>query len=75
MSKATILRKDIHTRKKTGYLGLPEATNEKFIQNPFSEDPGNRFYRTGDLGRYLPNGAVECIGRADDQVLNNFVLF
>ena len=59
--------------KKKGYLGLPEPTAEKFIQNPFSEDPQNRFYRTGDLGRYLPNGQVECIGRADDQV--NFLCF
>jgi len=34
----------------------------------FTNEPADRFYRTGDLGRYLHNGDVECIGRADDQV-------
>ncbi|EDQ91706.1 uncharacterized protein MONBRDRAFT_14686 [Monosiga brevicollis MX1] len=62
-----------------GYMGLPEATAEKFLVNPvspidacqcmtFTNEPADRFYRTGDLGRYLHNGDVECIGRADDQV-------
>lgn len=52
-----------------GYLGLPEQTAEKFIVNPFNlSDPTDRLYATGDLGRYMPDGIVECIGRADDQV-------
>lgn len=51
-----------------GYLGLPEQTDEKFLVNPFTKQPSDRFYRTGDLGRYLHTGIVECIGRADDQV-------
>ena len=52
-----------------GYLGLEEATAEKFLPNPFVKDsPTDRFYKTGDVGRYLPNGIVECMGRADDQI-------
>jgi len=52
-----------------GYLGLPDVTKAKFLQNPFrSDDTKDRMYRTGDLGRYNPRGVVECIGRADDQV-------
>ena len=37
-----------------GYLNRPELTEEKFIPNPFSDEPGARMYRTGDLARYLP---------------------
>jgi amino acid adenylation domain-containing protein len=48
-----------------GYLGLPEATAEKFIADPVS---GDRLYRTGDLARLLPSGAVELLGRRDRQV-------
>eukprot|EP00054_Salpingoeca_dolichothecata_P011596 m.64349 g.64349 ORF g.64349 m.64349 type:complete len:1290 (+) comp19542_c0_seq1:69-3938(+) len=51
-----------------GYLKLPDATNAKFLTNWFTKVEGDRFYRTGDLGRYMPDGIVECIGRADDQV-------
>ncbi|HET6230713.1 MAG TPA: amino acid adenylation domain-containing protein [Longimicrobiaceae bacterium] len=51
-----------------GYLGDPELTAAKFAPNPLSELPGDRIYRTGDLGRYLPNGEVEMLGRADAQV-------
>lgn len=39
-----------------GYLGLPEATADKFVSNPFSSDAADRMYRTGDLGRYMPDG-------------------
>ncbi|MEM8932231.1 MAG: amino acid adenylation domain-containing protein, partial [Acidobacteriota bacterium] len=46
----------------------PEATRERFVTNPFTGRAGDRIYRTGDLGRYLPNGDVEYIGRADSQV-------
>jgi amino acid adenylation domain-containing protein len=51
-----------------GYLNLPELTGERFIPDPFVENPGARLYRTGDLGRYRPDGALEYLGRADDQV-------
>ncbi len=51
-----------------GYLNHPELTKEKFVNNPFSNDCGSRLYKTGDLGRYLPDGNIEFIGRIDDQV-------
>jgi amino acid adenylation domain-containing protein len=49
-----------------GYLNLPDLTKEKFIENP--NKPGDRIYRTGDMGRWLPDGNIEYLGRADDQV-------
>jgi amino acid adenylation domain-containing protein len=51
-----------------GYLNDPERTAERFLPNPFQEDPAKRMYRTGDLTRYLPDGNVEFLGRVDDQV-------
>ena len=51
-----------------GYLHGPDLTAERFIPNHFSQEPGARFYRTGDLGRYLPDGTIEFIGRSDYQV-------
>lgn len=51
-----------------GYLGRPELTAEKFIPNPFHKEMGARLYKTGDFARYLPGGAVECLGRIDRQV-------
>jgi amino acid adenylation domain-containing protein len=51
-----------------GYLNRPELTSEKFICNPFSDEPGARLYKTGDLGRYLSDGNIEFLGRLDDQV-------
>lgn len=51
-----------------GYLGDATLTNERFIQNPFTNEAGDRLYRTGDLGHYLPDGNVEHLGRADRQV-------
>lgn len=51
-----------------GYLNRPELTAEKFIPDPFSAVPGSRLYKTGDLGRYLPNRQIEYLGRTDDQV-------
>lgn len=51
-----------------GYLKRPELTSEKFIPNPFDDDPAARLYKTGDLARYLPDGNIECLGRIDDQV-------
>jgi amino acid adenylation domain-containing protein len=51
-----------------GYLNKPDLTAEKFIPNPFSKQPGTRLYRTGDKVRYLPDGNLKFMGRADDQV-------
>ena len=51
-----------------GYLNRPELTAEKFLPDPFSTEPGARMYNTGDLARYLPDGNIEFLGRADHQV-------
>jgi amino acid adenylation domain-containing protein/non-ribosomal peptide synthase protein (TIGR01720 family) len=51
-----------------GYLNRPELTAERFIPHPFSAEPGARLYRTGDIARYLADGRIEFIGRADAQV-------
>lgn len=51
-----------------GYLNQPSLTAEKFIPNPFSQKPGERIYRTGDVGRYLEDGNIEFVGRTDFQV-------
>jgi amino acid adenylation domain-containing protein len=51
-----------------GYLNRPELTAEKFIRNPFSDDPNARLYKTGDLARFLPSGEIEFLGRLDYQV-------
>ncbi|MBF0551246.1 MAG: amino acid adenylation domain-containing protein [Deltaproteobacteria bacterium] len=49
-----------------GYLNQPETTAQKFIDHPFR--PGEKLYRSGDLGRWLPDGHLEFLGRKDDQV-------
>jgi amino acid adenylation domain-containing protein len=51
-----------------GYLNRPELTAERFISNPFSDDPAGRIYRTGDLARYKSDGTIEFLGRLDHQV-------
>jgi len=49
-----------------GYLNQSGLTAERFIPNPF--EVGSRLYKTGDLGRYLPDGNIEFLGRVDHQV-------
>jgi non-ribosomal peptide synthetase component F len=49
-----------------GYINNPELTKERFIDNPFRDN--SVLYKTGDLARYLPNGDIEYLGRADGQV-------
>jgi amino acid adenylation domain-containing protein len=51
-----------------GYYNDPELTKEVFIQNPFTSDPEDIIYKTGDFGRLLPDGNYELIGRRDHQV-------
>ncbi|MFL6290862.1 MAG: amino acid adenylation domain-containing protein, partial [Thermoanaerobaculia bacterium] len=64
---------EIHLRSRhlaRGYLGDEALTAERFRPNPLLANPeeGDRVYKTGDLGRYLPDGVVEFAGRADFQV-------
>ncbi|WP_255955418.1 amino acid adenylation domain-containing protein [Streptomyces odontomachi] len=49
-----------------GYLGRPELTAQRFVDDPFT--PGARMYRTGDLARRLADGTIEFLGRIDRQV-------
>jgi amino acid adenylation domain-containing protein len=54
-----------------GYLDRPALTAEKFIPDPFGDlrsGPGSRLYKTGDLARWMPDGAVDFLGRIDNQV-------
>ena len=51
-----------------GYLDRPELTAERFVRDPFADRFGGRMYKTGDLGRYLPDGNLEFRQRVDNQV-------
>ena len=51
-----------------GYLHRPELTEERFVRDPFSDDPQARLYRTGDLARFRNTGEIDFLGRNDDQV-------
>jgi amino acid adenylation domain-containing protein len=51
-----------------GYIGRPELTAEKFIPNSFSDEPGQRLYKTGDLARYMPDGNIDFLRRANRQL-------
>ncbi|MEO7292502.1 MAG: amino acid adenylation domain-containing protein, partial [Ginsengibacter sp.] len=51
-----------------GYLNRPELTTDKFIKDIFSDKEDAKLYKTGDLGRWMPDGNIEYLGRSDDQV-------
>jgi amino acid adenylation domain-containing protein len=51
-----------------GYLKDEERTARAFMDDPFAPGPGIRLYKTGDLGRWLPDGSIEFLGRIDYQV-------
>ena len=51
-----------------GYLNRPDLTAERFIAHPFSTEPGQRLYKTGDQARYRRDGTIEFLGRLDHQV-------
>ena len=51
-----------------GYLKRAALTAERFVPHPYATEPGARLYRTGDVGRYLPDGRLEYLGRRDEQV-------
>ena len=51
-----------------GYFQRPDLTADRFLADPFSQNPGARFYRTGDLVRRMPSGEFDFLGRADGQI-------
>ena len=51
-----------------GYLNRPDLSAKSFLPNPFGGEKGTLLYKTGDLARYLPDGNIEYLGRADQQV-------
>ena len=51
-----------------GYLNRPDLTAERFILHPFSDNPNDRLYKTGDLARLLPDGQLAFLGRIDQQI-------
>ncbi len=51
-----------------GYLNRPELTPERFLADPFADEPGARMYKTGDMVRRREDGNLEYLGRLDDQV-------
>lgn len=51
-----------------GYLNRPELTTERFIKDFIHSSPDHRIYKTGDLGKFLDNGEILCLGRIDQQI-------
>jgi amino acid adenylation domain-containing protein len=52
----------------SGYLNRPDLTAERFADDPFGTTAGGKIYRTGDLGKFLENGEIQCLGRIDQQL-------
>lgn len=52
----------------SGYLNRPELNRERFVANPFTDEPEAKMYKTGDLVKYREDGVIEFLGRADHQV-------
>lgn len=50
-----------------GYVGLESKTKESYLPDKFAND-GSYMYMTGDLGQWRPDGSIDILGRADDQV-------
>jgi len=51
-----------------GYINKPELTRERFLDDKFSPAKGDKMYKTGDLGKFLNNGEIQCLGRIDHQI-------
>jgi len=51
-----------------GYINKPDLTEERFLNDPFAASAGTKMYKTGDLGKFLPNGEILCLGRIDHQI-------
>lgn len=51
-----------------GYFNRADLTAERFLPNPFEKNSTSKMYRTGDLGKFLENGEIQCLGRIDHQV-------
>ncbi|GAB3542052.1 non-ribosomal peptide synthetase [Spirosoma fluminis] len=51
-----------------GYLNRPELNREKFLRNPFDRSGSGMMYRTGDLGKFMADGEIYCLGRVDHQI-------
>jgi amino acid adenylation domain-containing protein len=67
----TLVKGEIHIRtpfRTFGYYNDPGLNREKFIPNPFNNDPDDILYKTGDLGRLLPDGNIDILGRIDGEV-------
>jgi len=56
------------TFRSLGYINAAEEQRARFIQNPFTHDADDLVYRTGDRGRYQPDGTLEILGRLDEQI-------
>ncbi|MGW0963317.1 amino acid adenylation domain-containing protein [Streptomyces gelaticus] len=54
--------------RSLGYLTAPDEERSRFFASPFTGDPEDVLYRTGDRGRYLPDGTLELLGRLDGQL-------
>jgi aspartate racemase len=51
-----------------GYFNRPDLTAENFVPDPLSDIPGERLYKTGDLGRFIRDNTIEFLGRKDFQI-------